>query len=214
MLKKYEIIEKIIDLGIVAVVRGKNIEEVKKNVKSCVKGGINIIEVTYTIPEATEIIKELLKEYNNDILVGAGTVLDSETARIAILSGAKFIVSPGFDEKTAKLCNKYAIPYMPGCISITEMIKAMELGCDVIKLFPGSSFGPDCVKAIKAPLPQINLMPTGGVSLENIDKWFRNGVLAVGVGGKLIKNSESDTINTAKSFIEKIKAIRKEMQNE
>lgn len=213
MLRKYEIIDKIINLGIVAVIRGENIDQVRKNIEACIKGGINIVEVTYTVPEATEIIKKLSKEWKTDLLIGAGTVLDSETARIAILSGAKFIVSPGFDEKTAKLCNKYAIPYMPGCISITEMVKAMELGCDVIKLFPGSYFGADSIKAIKGPLPQINLMPTGGVSLENVDKWFRNGVVAVGVGGKLTVGDEEEIIQTAKSFIEKIKYIRKEINN-
>lgn len=210
MLKKHEIIDKIINLGVVAVIRGENIEEAKRVSKACLKGGVNAIEVTYTVPGASEVIKELSKEFShNDFIIGAGTVLDSETARIAILAGAKYIVSPGFDEKTAKLCNRYAIPYMPGCMSITEMIKAMEMGCDIIKLFPGSAFGPDYIKAIKAPLPQANIMPTGGVSLENIDKWIKNGVVAVGVGGKLATGESEEITKTAEAFIEKIRIARK-----
>lgn len=210
MLKKHKIIDKIINLGVVAVIRGENIEEAKRVSKACLKGGVNAIEVTYTVPGASEVIKELSKEFShNDFIIGAGTVLDSETARIAILAGAKYIVSPGFDEKTAKLCNRYAIPYMPGCMSITEMIRAMEMGCDIIKLFPGSAFGVDYIKAIKAPLPQANIMPTGGVSLENIDKWIKNGVVAVGVGGKLATGESEEITKTAEAFIEKIRIARK-----
>lgn len=213
MLKKHEIIDKIIELGVVAVIRGESIEEAKRVSKACLKGGVNAIEVTYTVPGATDVIKELSKEFS-DLLIGAGTVLDSETARIAILAGAKYIVSPGFDEETAKLCNRYAIPYMPGCMSITEAVRAMEVGCDIIKLFPGSAFGVDYVKAIKAPLPQANIMPTGGVSLENVEKWIKNGVVAVGVGGKLATGESKEITKTAKAFVEKVKIARKELTNE
>ncbi|MGL6115767.1 MAG: bifunctional 2-keto-4-hydroxyglutarate aldolase/2-keto-3-deoxy-6-phosphogluconate aldolase [Cetobacterium sp.] len=209
MLKKYEIVERIIKTGVVAVVRAENLQEAKRISNACIAGGVNAIEVTYTVPGATEVIRELSKEFpGDDFIIGAGTVLDSETARMAILAGAKYIVSPGFDENTAKLCNKYAIPYMPGCMTITEMTKAMELGCDIIKLFPGSAFGPDFVKAVKAPLPQANIMPTGGVSLDNVDKWFKNGVVAVGVGGKLATGPSDEITAAAKEFVEKIKTVR------
>lgn len=210
MLKKHYIIDRIINKGIVAVVRGESVEEAKRVAKACIEGGIDAIEVTYTIPGATEVINGLSKEFTEkELLIGAGTVLDSETARMAILAGAKYIVSPGFDEETAKICNKYGIPYMPGCMTITEMTKAMEFGCDIIKLFPGSAFGPDYVKAIKAPLPQANIMPTGGVSIDNIDKWIKNGVVAVGVGGKLTVGTGEEIKERAKEFINKIKEIRK-----
>lgn len=178
MLNKHKIITNIINTGIVAVVRAENLEEAKRISNACIDGGINAIEITYTVPCATEVIKELSKEFEgDDFIIGAGTVLDSETARLAILAGAKYIVSPCFDLETAKLCNRYAIPYMPGCMTITEMTTALELGCDIIKLFPGSAFDSDFIKAVKAPLPQVNIMPTGGVSLDNVDVWIKKELL-------------------------------------
>lgn len=209
LLKKHQTIERIINTGIVAVVRSESIEEGVRISKACVEGGIPAIEVTYTVPGATDVIKALKKEFSEDeLIIGAGTVLDAATARIAILAGAEYIVSPGFDEETAKLCNLYQIPYMPGCMTITEMMRAMELGSDIIKLFPGSAFGPSFVKAVKAPLPQVNIMPTGGVSLDNIDEWFKNGVVAVGAGGKLASGTSESIKATAQEFVRKIKEIR------
>ena len=205
-MKKFEILKKISDVGVVAVVRGDSIKEAVNISKACIAGGITAIEVTYTNPMATEIIKELSKEDN--IVLGAGTVLDSETARIAIMAGAGYIVSPGFDLETAKLCNRYQVAYMPGCMTISEMIKAMESGADIIKLFPGNAYGPSFIKSIKAPLPQINIMPTGGVSLENVDQWIKNGVIAVGVGGQLTNGTPEEIIKTAGKFIEKVRSAR------
>ena len=210
MLKKSKVVQRITELGIVAVVRGNTVAEGIRISKACAKGGIPAIEVTYTVPGATEVIKALKEEKN--MIVGAGTVLDATTARIAILAGAEFIVSPAFDEETAKLCNLYQVPYMPGCMTITEMTKAMEYGSEIIKLFPGSAFGPSFVKAVKAPLPQVNIMPTGGVSLENMEEWFANGVVAVGAGGKLASGTDKEIIATAQSFVEKIKEIRAKMK--
>lgn len=213
MLKKSKILKKITDIGIVAVVRSETIEEGIRISKACVEGGIPAIEVTYTVPGATEVIKALKEQFTSDeLVIGAGTILDAATARIAILAGSEFIVSPAFDEETAKLCNLYQVPYMPGCMTITEITKAMQYGADIVKLFPGSAFGPSFVKAVKAPLPQANIMPTGGVSLENIDEWFKNGVVAVGAGGKLASGSSEDIIATAKAFVKKIKEI-KEIRN-
>lgn len=210
MLKKSKVVQRITELGIVAVVRGNTVAEGIRISKACAKGGIPAIEVTYTVPGATEVIKALKEEKN--MIVGAGTVLDATTARIAILAGAEFIVSPAFDEETAKLCNLYQVPYMPGCMTITEMTKAMEYGSEIIKLFPGSAFGPSFVKAVKAPLPQVNIMPTGGVSLENMEEWFANGVVAVGAGGKLASGTDEEIIATTQSFVEKIKEIRAKMK--
>lgn len=209
MLKKSETLERIINTGIVAVVRAESIAEAVRISSACIEGGVPAIEVTYTVPGATDVIKALKETFPADkLIVGAGTVLDSATARIAILAGAEYIVSPGFDEETAKLCNLYQIPYMPGCMTITEMMKAMQYGADIVKLFPGSAFGPSFVKAVKAPLPQANIMPTGGVSLDNVEEWFKNGVVAVGAGGKLATGSSESITATAKAFVEKIREIR------
>lgn len=207
-MKKYEVLQKIRDVGIVAVVRAENSEKAKQIALACMEGGINSIEITFTVPGAHKVIEALTEEFGDSLLVGAGTVLDSITARIAILAGAKYIVSPSFDSDTARLCNRYQVPYMPGCMTLTEMIHAMEAGVDVIKVFPGSAFGPDFIKAVKGPLPNVALMPTGGVDLNNVDKWIKNGCVAVGVGGNLAKGSNEDITKTAKEFVAKIKEAR------
>ncbi len=208
-MKKFEILNDIKNMGLLAVIRGDNLEDAVNKAIACAKGGIRGIEVTYTVPSASEVIKELdkIKEKYN-LLIGAGTVLDSETARIAILAGAKYIVSPTFDLDSAKLCNRYQIPYMAGCMTISEIIHAMEAGCDIIKLFPGSVLGPNYVKSIKNPLPQVNILPTGGVNLNNLEEWFKNGVIAVGVGGNLSTGTEKEIIKKAKEFSDKVKQIR------
>lgn len=208
-MKKFEILQKIKDVGVVAVIREENLEKAIEVSKACIEGGIPAVEVTYTVPNATEVISHLKMSIPAEkLIVGAGSVLDSETARIAILAGAEYIVSPAFDIDTAKLCNRYQIPYMPGCMTITEMVTAMEAGCDIIKMFPGSAFGPSFVKAVKAPLPQINIMPTGGVSLENVDEWFKNGVIAVGAGGQLTSGSYKEIVIKSQEFVKKVKNIR------
>ena len=207
-MRKFEVLQRIEKVGIVAVVRAENSEKAKKIALACMEGGIDSIEITFTVPGAQKVIEDLTLEFGDKLLVGAGTVLDSETARIAILAGANYIVSPGFDLETAKLCNRYQIPYMAGCLTLTEMIKAMEAGVDVIKVFPGSVVGPDFIKAVKGPLPQAVLMPTGGVSIDNVDKWIKNGCVAVGVGGNLTKGSSEDMTKAAKEFVEKVKLAR------
>lgn len=208
-MRKHEVLQRIENVGVVAVVRAKNSEEAKKIALACMDGGVDSIEITFTVPGAHKVIEALTEEFGDRLLVGAGTVLDSETARIAILAGSKYIVSPAFDLDTAKLCNRYQIPYMPGCMTIKEIITAMEAGADVIKVFPGSAFGPDFIKAIKGPLPQAVLMPTGGVSLDNVDQWIKNGCIAVGVGGNLTKGSSEDMTKAAKEFVDKVKEVRK-----
>jgi 2-dehydro-3-deoxyphosphogluconate aldolase/(4S)-4-hydroxy-2-oxoglutarate aldolase len=207
-MRKYEVLQRIEKVGVVAVVRAENSEKAKKIALACMEGGIDSIEITFTVPGAQKVIEDLVVEFGDKLLVGAGTVLDSETARIAILAGANYIVSPGFNLETAKLCNRYQIPYMAGCMTLTEMITAMEAGVDVVKVFPGSAFGPDFIKAIKGPLPQAVMMPTGGVSIDNVDKWIKNGCIAVGVGGNLTKGSSEDMTKAAKEFVEKVKLAR------
>lgn len=212
-MKKYEILESISKVGVVAVIRGESEEMAIDTVKACLKGGVTAIEITYTVPGATEIIKSLNEKFGEgEMILGAGTVLDSETARAAILAGAKFVVSPCFDEATAKLCNRYSIPYMPGCMTITEIVKASELGCDIIKLFPGSAMGPSFVSAVNGPLPHIQMMPTGGVSIDNVKDWIGAGCVAVGVGGKMTagaKTGDYDLVSeTAKSFVNEVVKAR------
>ena len=214
MIEKFDTLRRIEKVGVVAVVRAENEEVAEKISKACIEGGISAIEITFTVPGADKVISSLKNKFSKEeLIVGAGTVLDSETARIAILAGAQYIVSPGFDLETVKLCNRYQIPYMAGCMTITEIIRAMEAGTDVIKLFPGSAFGPSMVKDIKAPLPQAPIIPTGGVSLENVDQWIKNGCIAVGVGGKLTEGAKTGNYEEitviAKKFVGKIKEARK-----
>ncbi|MBU3135523.1 bifunctional 2-keto-4-hydroxyglutarate aldolase/2-keto-3-deoxy-6-phosphogluconate aldolase [Clostridium gasigenes] len=212
MLNKIKVLNRVKETGVVAVIRGQDVEEAIKIASSSVEGGIDILEITFTVPKANTVIERLVDMYGDKVVVGAGTVLDSETARFAILSGAQFIVGPNFDLETAKLCNKYAIPYMAGCMTINEIIKAMEAGTDVIKLFPGSAYGPSMINDIKAPLPQITIMPTGGVSLDNVHEWIGNGCIAVGVGGALTapaKTGDYKKISeVARQFVEKVKESR------
>lgn len=149
LLHKIKILKRIIDKGIVAVIRAETSEEGEKIAKACMNGGIDIIEITFTVPGRHKVIENLKKIFGKEeLMLGAGTVLDPETARVAILSGAEYIVSPAFNLETAKLCNRYQIPYMPGCMTLKEIITAMEAGADVIKIFPGSVFGPSFIKAI------------------------------------------------------------------
>ena len=188
-MKKSEIIMELKKQGVVAVIRGNSLEEGFNISKACIDGGLKAIEMAYTNANASEIIKKLNEEYADDpeVCVGAGTVLDAPTARLAILAGAKYIVSPSFDYETAVLCNRYGIPYIPGCMTIKEIVTAMEAGSEIIKLFPGSAFGPGYIGAVKSPLPQVSIMVTGGVKLDNLDQWFKAGVDAIGVGGELNK---------------------------
>lgn len=196
------------ECGVVAVVRGNSKEVGVEISKACVKGGVKALEVTYTNKFANDIIKELCEIYEgkDDVVIGAGTVLDAETARAAMLAGAKYIVSPAFDLETAKICNRYKVPYLPGIMTINEIITAHEAGVDFVKLFPGSAFGQGYVKAIKGPLPYANIMVTGGVNIDNIDSWIKAGVDAVGIGGELNKLGEEGKFEEITAVCEQYKA--------
>lgn len=185
-MSKSEIIMNLKKQGLVSVIRGENKTEGIQAAAACIDGGISAIEIAYTNPEANDIIKELTARYKDHqhVIIGAGTVLDAETARLAILAGAKYIVSPSFHAETAKLCNRYAIPYIPGCISLTEIVTALEAGAEIIKLFPGTLSGPQYIKAVKAPVPQVTVMVTGGVNTDTLCDWFAAGADAVGIGGE------------------------------
>jgi len=214
MLKKYEQLKRILDVGIVAVIRAESADKAMRVIEEVRLGGIPAIEVTMTVPGAVDVIKELSRNFKEEeMLIGAGTVLDAETARACILAGAQYIVSPGLNPDTVRLCNRYQKICMPGCATVTEMLTAMELGVDVVKLFPGELFGPGAIKSFKGPLPHANIMPTGGVNLDNVDQWIKAGAVAVGVGSDITKQGlalgDYNLITeTARAFVEKIARAR------
>ena len=215
MMSKIENLKRIEESGIVAVVRAESSEQAFKIAEAVKAGGIQAIEITMTVPGAVEVIRDLAQTYKkNEILIGAGSVLDAETARICLLAGAEYIVSPAFDIETIKLCNRYQKIVIPGAMSVTEVLRAMEAGADVVKIFPAELFGPKIIEAIKGPLPQAPLLPTGGVNLNNVDEWITAGSFAVGVGSALTggakKGNYNEVTRIAKEFVEKINSTRNE----
>ena len=212
-MQKLKVLGRIVESGLVAIVRTNSSEQAARIADACARGGVAAIEITFTVPGAPAVIEDLAKKYKaGEILVGAGTVLDPETARLAILAGAQYIVSPSLSPETARLCNRYQVPYMPGAGTMREIVEAMECGADIVKLFPGETLGPAFVKAAKGPLPQAALMPTGGVSLENVGAWIKAGAVAVGVGGSLTAGAQTGNFqaitDTAKQFIQQIQQAR------
>ena len=208
-MEKESILSRIKAAGLVAVIRSARDEEAVKVTEACIEGGVAAVELTFTVPYAHRVIEALAKRYSEDeILLGAGTVLDAETARIAMLSGAKYVVSPTFDVETTKLCNRYRIPIMPGVMTPGEVIAAMEAGVDIVKAFPGELFGPKWIRALKGPFPQAQIMPTGGIDFDNVSEWIRAGAVAVGVGSSLTKGSQSEIINRARRFLHIIQDTR------
>jgi 2-dehydro-3-deoxyphosphogluconate aldolase/(4S)-4-hydroxy-2-oxoglutarate aldolase len=210
---KLRVLNRIMDSGLVAVVRADSSDQAARIAEACAAGGVAAVEITFTVPGTAGVISDLAKRYQKDeILIGAGTVLDPETARIAILSGAQFVVGPALNPEAARLCNRYQIPYMPGAATPREVIEAMECGADIVKVFPGDTLGPSFVKAIRGPLPQASLMPTGGVDIGNVAEWIKAGCVAVGVGGSLTASAKSGDFKTittlAKQFIEQIRSAR------
>ncbi len=205
MRTKEEVLLSIKESGMVAVVRGETSEKAMEIVEKCIDGGIKAIELTFTVPYAHRVIEDISRKYGEEIILGAGTVLDSETARIALLSGAEFIVSPHFNPEVTKVCNRYRKASMAGILTITEAVEAMEAGVDVLKLFPGDLFGPAFIKDIRGPLPYVQIMPTGGVTAENAGEWIRAGAVAVGAGSSLMKG---DVKANAALFVKNIREAR------
>ena len=211
---KIEVLRKIVSSGLVSVIRAESHDQAERIADACVQGGVGAVEITYTVPRATSVIEHLAKKITGDILLGAGTVLDPETARIAILAGAQFVVSPSLNPETARLCNRYQIPYMPGAATISEVVAAMECGADIVKVFPGELLGPAFVQSVKGPLPQASLMPSGGVTLANVAEWIKAGSVAVGVGSNLTVGAKTGDFSSitqlARQFAEKIKEAREQ----
>lgn len=191
-MKKIQLVQKMIDNGVVAVLRGDSPEQVVAMAEEAIAGGIKIIEITMTVPRALQIIEKLSRVYrwnttdpSKFAIIGAGTVLEPYTARSAMLSGAEFVVSPSLNPDTIKMCNLYRIPVIPGLMTLGDVQHALELGVDIVKLFPGNVFDPSIIKTMKGPMPQANFMPSGGVSLSNLGDWIKGGAVAVSIGSDL-----------------------------
>ena len=182
-----ENLQRVLDTGIVAILRAPSSEQLTNVAKALFEGGIDVIEVTFTVPDALEILAALKKELGNRVLLGAGTVLDPETARAALLAGAEFIVSPSLNPDVIRLCKRYDKLVMPGAFTPTEILAAWEAGAGIVKVFPSDAVGPSYLKALKGPFPQIRLMPTGGVNLQTLPEFIKAGACAVGVGSSLVE---------------------------
>ena len=212
---KSEVIEKIKEIGILPVIRADSADEARQVIEAIKSGGITTIEITMTVPNAIDLIADLSKS-DADILIGAGTVLDVENARKCVEAGAKFIISPALNLETIKFCNEREIVVMPGALTPTEVVVAWQAGADFVKVFPASAVGgASYLKSLKAPLPHIKLIPTGGASLKNAAEFFRAGAEAVGVGADLVdlqalREGRTRSISeTARQYVQIAKAARR-----
>ena len=210
---KHEIFQAIVARRMVAIVRAASPDAALQMAEACIAGGITALEVAFTTPDASGVIKTLRGRHGAGVLLGAGTVLDPETARLAILAGAQFIISPSVDVATIRICQRYQVLSMPGAMTPTEIVTALEAGADIVKIFPAEVFGPAYIKALRAPLPHAPLMPTGGVSVGNLADWFANGALAVGIGGSLTgpaaDGDYAAVTARARAFVERMESIRR-----
>jgi len=212
MQDKASYLKLLLDERIIPVVRAKSAEEAMRIVEAVKEGGINTMEITMTVPGAIEVMEKVAKKFGDDVLLGAGTVLDNETARMSILAGAKFIVGPCLNIELIKICRRYSKVVIPGAMTPTEILKAWEMGADIVKVFPaGNLGGPSYIKAVKAPLPQVLLNPTGGVNLSNAGDFIKAGASVISAGSalvdkKAIEEKRFEVITEkAKKFIEEVK---------
>lgn len=216
-MKKDQQVRMIEESGLIAIVRFDRSEELVQVSRAIRNGGVSVIEFTMTTPNALETIRAAACEFGNDVLLGAGTVLDAETARAAMLAGAEFIVTPTLNLKVIEICNRYGKVIVPGAYTPTEILTAWEHGADFVKVFPAELGGPEYFKAIRAPLPQLKLVPVGGVSLENVRDFIKAGAVAVAVGSNLVKKSAvaakryDELTSLAKQFSEAVARARTEV---
>jgi len=184
--EREDVVRAIADCGVVAVVRMKEPDKLSAVVSALAEGGLRVIEVTMTVPRAIEMIADLAPGLPKGVLIGAGTVLDAATACRAIEAGAQFVVGPAFRPEVIAECHRHEVPALPGCFTPTEILSAWEAGADIVKVFPATSLGPRFLKDLHGPLPDVKLMPTGGVTIENAGDWIRAGAVAVGIGTALV----------------------------
>ena len=207
-------LERVRQAGVVAIMRARSSDQLLAAADAIQAGGVSSIEVTMTTPGALNIVSQAVSRYGADVLFGVGSVLDPESARAAILAGAQFVVCPTLNEKTIELCKRYSVPVMPGAYTPTEILTAWEAGADIVKVFPASVGGPAYIKAVKAPLPQVKLMPVGGVDLDTTADFIRAGCELVAVGSalvsqKLLDARDFDTITErARRFREEVEKGR------
>lgn len=197
-MSREEIVKCIIDNGVVAVVRTKHPDKLIKIIEAIYEGGIKCIEITMTVPNALNMITQVRKSVSSEILVGVGSVLDSDTAQKAIDAGAKFVVSPIYNNEILSISHKNNVPVMPGCFTPTEIFNAQKAGADIIKVFPADVLGMRFFKSIKAPMPNLKIMPTGGVTLDNAGDWIKSGACAVGIGSALLDEKAIEDSNYSK----------------
>jgi 2-dehydro-3-deoxyphosphogluconate aldolase/(4S)-4-hydroxy-2-oxoglutarate aldolase len=212
---KKKIVEQLESLGLVPVVRASSADEALQVIEAIKAGGVNVLEITMTVPGAVRVIEKVADKYGSEVLVGAGTVLDPETARACLLAGAQFIVSPALNLDTIAMCHRYSAPVMPGVLTPTEVITAWSAGADFVKVFPcGSVGGASYIKNLKGPFPQIKMIPTGGVSLKTAQDFIKAGASALGVGTdlvdvKAIREGNPDVVTErAKQFVELVREAR------
>ncbi|WZO98910.1 bifunctional 4-hydroxy-2-oxoglutarate aldolase/2-dehydro-3-deoxy-phosphogluconate aldolase [Isosphaeraceae bacterium EP7] len=186
-MSRESILQRILDGGIVAVVRSEDPEPLVKVVEALAEGGVTAAEITFTVPDAVEVIRQVKKQVGDSVVLGAGTVLDTETARAALLAGAEYLVSPAVNLDVIRMCRRYSKPIMPGALTPTEILTAWEAGADVVKIFPSDLGGPPYLKALRGPFPQIRLMPTGGVDLNTAEAFLKAGACCLGIGGSLVE---------------------------
>ncbi len=214
MLAASDIVHEIESTGLIAVIRVASSEELIGVVNALRQGGVTCIEVTMTTPGALEVIRSSRQAVGDAAAIGAGTVLDAETARAAMLAGAQFVVAPGLDLSTIEICKRYGVPVIPGAMTPTEIISAWQAGADMVKVFPTSVLGAKFIKDIRGPLPQIKLVPTGGVNLETAGDFIRAGAAALGVGSSLVtkeavRNRDFELLKTtAAEFLKRIRHAR------
>ena len=208
------IVRQIADGGVVAVIRLQDGSKLRAVVNALARGGITALEITMTVPRAIELIAEIAPSLPPGFLLGAGTVVDPDTARAAVKAGARYIVSPVFRPAVVEATHAAGAAAMPGCFSPTEILAAWDAGADVVKVFPATALGPSYFKDLKGPMPQVRLMPTGGVSLENAAEWIRAGAVAIGVGGALVDpkliaaGDFAGITERARRFVERVRQAR------
>lgn len=214
-MSRVEVIKQIRETGVIPVVRATSADEAMRAIDAIREGGISVLEITMTVPGAVKVIEEVCARYGDGALVGAGTVLDPETATACISAGAQFVVSPALSIQTISRCQKHDVAVMPGALTPTEVVQAWNAGADFVKVFPaGNVGGPSYLKALKAPLPQIELVPTGGVSLKTAADFIKAGAAALGVGSdlvdlKAIREGQASLITErAKQFVEIVREAR------
>ncbi len=209
-MSRSSLVERIVEQRAVAVIRADSPDVLGRMIDALLAGGVSALEVTMTVPRALDIIEETANRFGDEILLGVGSVLDAETARLAINAGARYVVSPVFKPSIIKMAHRYNLPAMPGCFTPTEILEAHEAGADIVKVFPAGQLGMKYFKAIKAPMPHLQLMPTGGVNLTNAGEWIAAGACAVGVGSALIDKNAIAEGNFAQ-ITENARILRKSL---